>query len=95
LVCFSQKPKCKGAAEAAKHPTTTIFSTANIISSALPTAIERNDPHCTSQQQLMARQMNTNSQSFLSPTHHAVMNWASFAALAEFQYKVTHHNIPY
>ncbi len=41
---FWSKPKCKGAAEATKHPTTTTTSTANIISSALLDTVGRNDP---------------------------------------------------
>jgi hypothetical protein len=41
---FWSKPKCKGSAEAAKHPTTTTTSPANIISSAPPHRHQKKQP---------------------------------------------------
>jgi hypothetical protein len=47
---FWSKPKCKGAAEAEKHSTTTTTSPANIISSEPLPPLKETTPHCASQQ---------------------------------------------
>jgi hypothetical protein len=79
---FWSNPKSKRAAEAAKHPTTTTTTPANIISSAPLQQLKEMTPHRASQQQRIAEQMNVTSQKKLSPTWRAVAEQASLMALA-------------
>ncbi len=96
---FWSKPKCKGAAEASKHPTTTTISTTNNIASAPPPPPghrrKKQPPIMSLNNDKWPDKRPKNSQSFPSPKQCTVTEQASSMALAGFQYQIIHHNIPY